>query len=80
MVVSWFMIRPALTDTSDSARGRLASGIGITHLLLIVMLYLMIFKPGLVARACVAGRAGRASQRRRRAALSPARSALRRRP
>jgi hypothetical protein len=47
MVVSWFMIRPALTDTSETARGRLASGIGITHLLLIVMLYLMVFKPGL---------------------------------
>ena len=47
MVVSWFLIRPALTDTSDAARGRMASGIGITHLLLIVMLYLMIFKPGL---------------------------------
>jgi hypothetical protein len=25
----------------------MASGIGVTHLLLIVMLYLMIFKPGL---------------------------------
>ena len=47
MVVSWFMIRPALTDTSDAARGRLASGVGITHLLLVVMLYLMVFKPGL---------------------------------
>ena len=37
MVVSWFLIRPALTDTSDAARGRLASGIGITHLLLVVI-------------------------------------------
>jgi hypothetical protein len=46
VVVSWFMIRPALTDTSDAARGRLASGIGITHVLLVVMLYLMVFKPG----------------------------------
>ncbi len=46
MVVSWFLIRPSLADTSDAARGRLASGIGITHLLLIVMLYLMVFKPG----------------------------------
>jgi hypothetical protein len=46
MLVSWFMIRPALVDTSDAARGRLASGVGITHLLLIVMLYLMVFKPG----------------------------------
>ncbi len=47
MVVSWFMIRPALTDASPAARGRLASGVGITHLLLVVMLYLMVFKPGL---------------------------------
>ena len=47
MLVSWFLIRPALTDTSDTARGRMASGIGITHLLLVVILYLMIFKPGL---------------------------------
>ena len=47
MVVSWFLIRPSLTDGSDAARGRLASGIGVTHLLLVVMLYLMIFKPGL---------------------------------
>ena len=47
MLVSWFLIRPALTDTSDAARGRLASGIGTTHLLLVVILYLMIFKPGL---------------------------------
>ena len=47
MLVSWFMIRPALDDDSESARGRLASGTGITHLLLIVMLYLMVFKPGL---------------------------------
>ncbi len=47
MLVSWFMIRPALSDDSPSARGRLASGIGISHLLLIVLLYLMVFKPGL---------------------------------
>jgi hypothetical protein len=47
MLVSWFLIRPSLGDTSESARSKLASGIGITHLLLIVMLYLMIFKPGL---------------------------------
>lgn len=46
MVVSWFMIRPALTDTSDAARGRMASGVGITHLVLIVALIMMIFKPG----------------------------------
>ncbi len=47
LLVSWFLIRPALTDTTDTARGRMASGIGVTHLLLVVILYLMIFKPGL---------------------------------
>ncbi len=46
MLVSWFMIRPALTDRSDAARARLASGIGITHLLLVIIVVLMIFKPG----------------------------------
>ena len=47
MLVSWFLIRPSLTDDSEQARAKMASGIGVTHLLLIVMLYLMIFKPGL---------------------------------
>jgi uncharacterized membrane protein len=47
MLVSWFLIRPSLTDGSEQARAKMASGIGVTHLLLIVMLYLMIFKPGL---------------------------------
>jgi len=47
LVVSWFMVRPALADPTPAARARLASGIGITHLLLIVLLYLMVFKPGL---------------------------------
>ncbi len=46
MLVSWFLIRPSLTDTSEQARAKMASGIGATHLLLIVMLYLMVFKPG----------------------------------
>ena len=46
MVVSWFLIRPSLTDASDAARSKLAMGSGITHLLLVVGLYLMVFKPG----------------------------------
>jgi uncharacterized membrane protein len=46
MVISWFLIRPALTDSSPAAQGRLGMAIGITHLLLIVQLYLMVFKPG----------------------------------
>ena len=45
--VSWFMVRPALVDTSDAARSRLAAGIGITHLGMVVGLILMVFKPGL---------------------------------
>jgi uncharacterized membrane protein len=46
MVVSWFLIRPALTDRSPQAAGKMASGIGITHLLMVVILFLMVFKPG----------------------------------
>lgn len=46
MAVSWFLIRPALTDTSDKAKSMLGAGTGITHLLLVVGLYLMVFKPG----------------------------------
>jgi hypothetical protein len=46
MLVSWFLIRPGLTDTSDQARSKMAAGVGVTHLLLVVMLYLMVFKPG----------------------------------
>ena len=47
MVVSWFLIRPALTDTSERPAAGWRAGIGITHLVLVVVLYLMIFKPGL---------------------------------
>ena len=46
LAVSWFLIRPALTSESDEARSRMAMGIGITHVALLVSLYLMIFKPG----------------------------------
>jgi uncharacterized membrane protein len=46
MVVSWFLIRPAIADASESARSRFAAGVGITHLLMVVGLVLMIWKPG----------------------------------
>ena len=46
LAVSWFMIRPALTEPGDDTRKIMAAGIGITHLILVVSLYLMIFKPG----------------------------------
>ncbi len=46
LVVSWFMIRPALNDPSEDTRKIMAAGIGVTHLILVVSLYLMIFKPG----------------------------------
>lgn len=45
VVVSWFMIRPALTDDGPSATARLMAGTGITHLGLVVGLVLMIWKP-----------------------------------
>ena len=37
----------ALASGDLAARGRVMASTGITHLVLIVMLYLMIFKPGL---------------------------------
>ena len=46
VAVSWFLIRPSLADSSDAARSKLAAGIGVTHLLMVVALYLMVFKPG----------------------------------
>lgn len=46
VLVSWFLIRPAIADTSAKALKMLSMGIGITHLTLVVTLYLMIFKPG----------------------------------
>ena len=45
LVISWFMIRPALTDDSEQATKRFSMGVGITHVILIVSLWLMIFKP-----------------------------------
>jgi hypothetical protein len=47
VAVSWFLIRPAITDTSESATSKLAAGTGITHLGLVIGLVLMIWKPGL---------------------------------
>jgi len=46
VVVGAVLIRPALTDSSEEARKKLSAGIGVTHLCLIVLLYLMTFKPG----------------------------------
>lgn len=46
LAVSWFMIRPALNDPGEETRKIMAAGIGVTHLILVVSLYLMIFKPG----------------------------------
>jgi hypothetical protein len=42
--------RPAIKafrDGNAAARGRIMMATGISHLILVVMLYLMIFKPGL---------------------------------
>lgn len=46
MVIGFLLIRPAITDTSEAATKRFSAGVGATHLILVVMLYLMIFKPG----------------------------------
>jgi len=45
LIISWFLIRPAITDETDAGRSNLAAGTGITHLLLIFGLYLMVFQP-----------------------------------
>ncbi len=47
IAVSWFLIRPSITDTSESATSKLMAGTGITHLGLVIGLVLMIWKPGL---------------------------------
>ncbi len=46
LAVSWFLVRPAIADRGESARSMLAAGIGSTHLLLVVALFLMVFQPG----------------------------------
>ncbi len=46
MAVSWFLIRPSLERIDDKAASMMGAGIGITHLGLVVGLYLMVFKPG----------------------------------
>ena len=46
VAVSWFLVRPSLADTSERARSMLSAGLGITHLGLVVLLWLMVFKPG----------------------------------
>lgn len=45
VIVSWFLIRPAIGDSSEEATKKLSAGIGVTHLILVLSLVLMIFKP-----------------------------------
>lgn len=50
MAVLFFVARPAfkaLSAGDAAARGRVMAATGITHLILVVMIYLMIWKPGL---------------------------------
>ncbi len=50
LAVIFFVARPAIKafrDGDAAARGRVMMSTGITHAILLVMLYLMIFKPGL---------------------------------
>ena len=46
MAIGWFLIRPSIADSSDSADSRFSAGVGLTHLGLVVGLVLMIWKPG----------------------------------
>jgi len=45
VVVSWFLIRPAIADTSTAATKKLSAGTGTTHPILVASLFLMLFKP-----------------------------------
>lgn len=50
LAVLFFLARPAfkaLAAGDASARGRVMAATGVTHVILLVMLYLMIWKPGL---------------------------------
>jgi uncharacterized membrane protein len=50
LAVVFFVARPAIKrfrDGDSGARGLIGMATGVTHLILVVMLYLMIFKPGL---------------------------------
>ncbi len=50
LALLFFVARPAIKafrDGDAAARGRIMMATGISHLILVVMLYLMIFKPGL---------------------------------
>jgi uncharacterized membrane protein len=50
LALLFFVARPAIKAFRDgdvAARGRIMMVTGISHLILVVMLYLMIFKPGL---------------------------------
>jgi uncharacterized membrane protein len=50
LAVTLFLLRPAIRSFRDgdvAARVRISMSTGVTHLILVVMLYLMIFKPGL---------------------------------
>lgn len=46
VAVSWFLIKPAISDTSESATAKLAAGTGVTHIGLVIGLVLMVWKPG----------------------------------
>jgi uncharacterized membrane protein len=49
LALLFFVARPAIKafrDGDAAARGRIMMATGISHLILVVMLYLMIFKPG----------------------------------
>ncbi|MBA3802407.1 MAG: hypothetical protein H0X22_05835, partial [Acidimicrobiia bacterium] len=45
VLVNWFLVRPALAGEGPDVKQKLAMGTGITHLMLVVTLWLMVFKP-----------------------------------
>jgi len=46
MAVGWFLIRPSITGTTPEAAKKFSAGVGVTHVVMLVVLVLMVFKPG----------------------------------
>ena len=60
VAVSWFLIRPALTDPGPAATSKLMAGTGITHLGLVIGLVLMIWRPDLLMDGTIRAAVSRA--------------------
>lgn len=46
MIAGWFLIRPSIVGTDPDADKKFSAGVGITHLTTMVIVLLMVLKPG----------------------------------